>query len=443
MPKLTKRVVDAAHPRSARYDLMCSSNPGFGVRIFPSGTKTFFVAYRLLDRTKKRVTIGRYGHPFTVDAALTEARRILRDARTGGDPARDRRRQREAPKMSELIAEYRKTRIPAMKASTQKSESHLLETHVEPRFARRTVESISRVEVEGLRSMTRACRTCDGTGLVEARRCERCRGSKTISTPGAANKVIGLLSRLFTFAETIGMRPPNTNPARGVKKNPERKVERYLTPDERRRVELALCSAERAPEKSTGHVDPAACAVFRLLAATGMRLGEALDLRWQQVDIHHRRLSIDSKTGPKYVQLSDHAIAILQGRMTGADPDGRDEPGERLVFASSAGTRLHGMQRRWITIRKSARVPDLRIHDLRHGWASDAVMLGIPLQVVGRQLGHRTPVTTARYAHLAGNVIQDAVDQVGAVIAARADGPDPDLDPDPDSNVVPLRGRSR
>lgn len=388
MARLIKRTIDAAQPKKARYDLWDDDLPGFAIRIFPSGVRSFFVFYRNAAGDARRLTIGRYGAPFTVDQARAEARRLMLAAKTGGDPAAARTAQREAPRVDELVKEYRAQRVPGMKPTTQRSEAHLLDKHVLPRFERRTVASLARHDVEQLK--------------VEMR-----------ETPGAANKVLGILSRLCAYAEDLGWRPAGSNPTRGVKRNGEKKIERFLTPDERARLERVFRAAERAKVKTRGRVDATAVACFRLLALTGMRLGEALDLRWRDVDLEHRRLTLPtSKTGHKYVRLSAQAAALLESL-----PDEHE-----LVFSKSGGARLDNMQRRWIAIRKAAALPELRIHDLRHAWASDAVMAGVPLHIVGKQLGHASPSTTHRYAHLSGDVVADAVDKVGAVIAEKTRG---------------------
>lgn len=341
----------------------------------------------------------------TVDEARKLARqRLLEVKGSGRDPARERKAQREAPRFAALIDRYVEERVPTFKATTQRSEKNLLARHVRPRLDDRTVASLVREDIERIKSDLRA-------------------------TPGAANKVIGCVSRLAAFAEDLGWRARGTNPTRGVKKNSEKKVERWLTAEERARLERTIAAAERAPARSLGHVDASACACFRLLAMTGMRLGEALDLRWRDVDTEHSSIVLathktDRQASTKIVRLSSAAVRFLD-----ALPRDRE-----LVFCSEHGRRLDNMQRRWITIRKAASLPDLRIHDLRHAWASDAAMLGVPLHVVGKQLGHASPTTTNRYAHLAGDVVAEAVEHVGAIIEARAQGK---------SKVVALRGGKR
>ena len=382
MPRLIKRTIEASAPRATRYEIWDDKLTGFGLRVSPTGVRTFVVIYRNASGDQRRHTIGQYGPALTAEVARERATEALRIASDGGDPAAVKRANREAPRMGELADEYEKQRVPAMKDTTQRTEKHLLAKHVRPRFDKRTVASITRGDIEAVKRDMRA-------------------------TPGAANKVIGILSRLFAFAEEIEWRPAGSNPARGVAKNPERKVERYLTADERARLERALTVAARSTIKTRGHVDASAVACFRLLALTGMRLGEALDLQWRDVDIEHRRLVLPtSKTGAKIVRLSSQAVALLESL-----PDEH-----KRVFATETGERLANMQRRWIIIRKAAALPGLRIHDLRHAWASDAVMAGVPLHVVGKQLGHASPTTTNRYAHLSGDVLAEAVERVGGVI---------------------------
>lgn len=388
MSKLTKRIVDAAHPRAERYDLWDDELAGFGLRVSPSGHKSWFAFYRTSAGDARRQTIGPTSL-FTPEQAREDAGEILRTAKRGGDPAAAKRAAKKVARMGDLLDTYERERVPAMKTTTQASERHLISKHVRPRFAARTVESVTRGDVAAVAREMRA-------------------------TPGAANKVLGLLSRLFAFAEELEIRAAGSNPCRGVPKYPEKKIERYLTSDERARLERAFAAAEAAKPHAKDYVEPSAVGAFRLLALTGMRLGEALDLLWGHVDLEHRRLALPtSKTGHKYVRLSAPAMALLEARQP--DDDERDE--DALVFATDAGTRLTNMQRRWISIRTAAKLPKFRIHDLRHAWASDAVTAGVPLHVVGKQLGHSSPTTTNRYAHLVGDVVGEAVELVGQRIA--------------------------
>ena len=417
---LRNDTIRAAQKRGERAELWDAARPGLFVVVTPAGHATFYVKYRAGGRQRK-LKLGTFGD-LTISEARAKAGKAVALVNDGRDPAQERQDDRTAPTMAELVASYVKERVPGMKPSTQVSERNLLSKHVlcEPpktkrkpspcaklRLASRKVADVTKADVERVKVLMR-------------------------DTPGAANKVIGVLSRLFSYAEDLGWRASGTNPCRGVRKNPEKKIERFLTADERQRLEAALTAAASTGIKRKGHVDATAVACFRLLLWTGMRLGEGLDLRWRHVDVEHKRLVLDDskeKNRAKVVHLPAPAVALLEGLAP-------EEPApDDLVFATSEGKRLSRMQRRWQAIRDAAGLPKFRIHDCRHAWASSAVMSGVPLHVVGRALGHASPSTTNRYAHLAENVVAAAVEKVGAVIEADSTGQR--------AEVLPMRRRRR
>ena len=176
-----------------------------------------------------------------------------------------------------------------------------------------------------------------------------------------------------------------------------------------------LDDAPQRPPRTLGYLSQAAADAFKLLALTGCRLGEILDLQWRSVDWERHRLVLpDSKTGAKSIYLSDQAFALL------ADLSERrgDSP---VVCASGTGRRLGNMQRRWDGIRRRLGFPDVRIHDLRHSFASDAISAGESLPLVGKLLGHRSPQSTARYAHIGDEAQQVAALRAGNAIASRTE----------------------
>lgn len=388
--RLTKRVVDAAKPREARYEVWCGELEGFGVRVMPSGKRVFVVRYRTQDRARRRVTIGRYSDALTCDQARRAAGRVLARVKLGEDPAAEREAQRKAAKVAELCEAYELEHVPTMKLSTQRSERSLLEK-VREVFGRKTVAGLQRADLERLRLAMR-------------------------ETPGAWNKVLGLISRMYNWGlqrEAFGI---TANPTARVKKNRERRIERFLSPPERAALMRVLELAERRPPKTEGHTAPEACNVIRLLAMTGCRLGEILDLTWRMVDWERRCLALpDSKTGSKMIPLSGQALVRLERireTQSGAGPNDRVCPGADGRCVSNLG-------RTWRRIRAEAGIEDVRLHDLRHSFASDAIMAGVPLQVVGKMLGHKATATTARYAHIADDVLHQAVARVGNAIEQR------------------------
>lgn len=225
-------------------------------------------------------------------------------------------------------------------------------------------------------------------------------------TPAMANKVGTLLSKAFNLAEVWGWQPEGTNPCRHVDRYQEDGRERYLAESELRRLGQVLDNAEREWES-----DPRAVVAIRLLIFTGCRSAEILGLRWQDVDIERRCLHLpDSKTGKRTVLLNSAAVAILEG-LKQAKTEVFVIPGDK------PGTHRRSLQAVWERIRQEAEIPDVRIHDLRHTFASFGVNGGQNLAVVGRLLGHSKITTTQRYAHLADDPIRKATERIGEALA--------------------------
>jgi integrase len=212
---------------------------------------------------------------------------------------------------------------------------------------------------------------------------------------------------MFSMAELWGLRPDGSNPRRHIKKYPEEKRERFLSPAELRRVGEVLREMEVEAVEL-----PSAIAAVRLLILSGCRLGEVMTLRWEHVDLDGRALRLpDSKTGPKVVHLGQPAVAVLRGirRLP-------DNPW--VIVGTKLGGRLTDLQPFWQRVRARAGLKDVRIHDLRHTYASIAVAAGQGPPMIGKLLGHTQVQTTARYAHLAADPLRAAADQVAEALAA-------------------------
>jgi integrase len=225
--------------------------------------------------------------------------------------------------------------------------------------------------------------------------------------PYQANRALGVLSKMLNLAEEWGLRPDGSNPCRHVKKYREEKRERYLTNEELRRLGTALADANRNKIET-----PFALGAVGLLILTGARLTEVLTLRWDYVDLENAVLRLpDSKTGPKLIYLNDAAIKLL-----GTMPKAAGNP--FVIAGGKPGARLVNLQKPWRRIGASAKLDGVRIHDLRHTYASFGAGAGMSLPVIGKLLGHSQPATTARYAHLAADPMRAASNVVGAEIAA-------------------------
>ena len=382
MTRITKRVVDALTAREREFMLWDRDIKGFGVRVHPSGRKVYVVKYRYRGRVVK-TTIGPHG---TIPPAAARARaaEIITAARTGRDlVGRNLRElQTEAPTVRELVGRFVEEYVPARcKASSAQSYERALRQHVLPRLGNRRVADITRADVTALHHQMRAI-------------------------PYAANRTIGILSAVFTAAELWGMRPEGTNPCRHVKRFREKRRERFLSDEEYRRLGAVLREAER-----TGAVAASAVAAIRLLMLTGCRLSEIMTLRWENVALESAELRLpDSKTGAKTVHLGSAAVAVLGGIA-------RVEGNPWVVTGRRPGSRVASLHYPWALIRKRAGLDDVRLHDLRHSFASGGLLVGEGLPMIGKLLGHSQVQTTARYAHLADDPVKAAADRIAGRIA--------------------------
>ena len=220
-----------------------------------------------------------------------------------------------------------------------------------------------------------------------------------------ANRCLEMISKMFNLAEMWGLRPDGSNPRKHIKKYPEEKRERFLSPAELRRVGEVLREME-----TEGIELPSSIAAARLLILTGCRLGEIMTLQWEHVDIPGKALRLpNSKTGAKVVHLGQPAVEVLE----------RIERVERnpwVIVGTKSGARLSDLQPLWQRVRARAG-QDVRIHDLRHTFASTAVASGQGLPMIGKLLGHTQVQTTARYAHLTADPVKSAADSVSRQLA--------------------------
>lgn len=384
MVKLTKRSIDALQPRAAGYFAWDDDLPRFGVRVLPTGRKTFIVQYRL-NRRSRRMTLGTFG-VLTPVGARSRALQALAQVEAGEDPLNQRIENQQAITVTELAARFQDFHIdsnPALKDSTGREYKHALRRYILPALAKLKVREVTRADVAQLHlSMS--------------------------DRPYQANRTIEVLSKMFNLAEEWGFRPEGTNPRKRVKKYPEKKRERFLSAAELQRVGEVLLEmeAERIEMSS-------AIAAIRLLMLTGCRLNEILKLEWQHVRLRAGELHLpDSKTGGKIVQLGDAAVAVLR-----ALPRLEDNPW--VITGKLQGARLTDLQPFWQRVRARAGLNGVRIHDLRHTFASVAAAKGLSLPMIGKLLGHSQVQTTARYAHLAQGTVKEAANDVSEMIAGR------------------------
>jgi len=377
MPKLTKRTIDATEPQAAEFFIWDESIPGFGVRIMPSGRKSFVVQYRA-GRRPRRMSLG----PSTVltcDQARTRAITIIAAVRNGEDPSADRAAKRNAATVTELAERFDKEHISVrLKASTAKEYRGNLRRFILPALGRLAVPEITRADVAKFHHDLR-------------------------HIPYQANRCLELVSKMFVLAEMWGLRPDGSNPRKHIRKYPEEKRERFLSAAELRRIGEVLREME-----SEGVELSSAILAARLLILSGCRLGEIMTLKWDYIDFHERALRLpDSKTGKKVVHLGIPAVEYLHHAQ-------RIEGNPWVITGTLTGKPLSDLQPFWQRVRARAGVKDVRIHDLRHTFASTAVASGQGLPMIGKLLGHTQVQTTARYAHLAADPVRSAADSVAA-----------------------------
>jgi integrase len=377
--KITKRAVDALTANGRAVILWDSGLKGFGVRCRPSGGKYYVLKTRMGGR-QRWLTIGRHGSPWTPDRARDEAIRLLGLKAAGNDPAADRDHKKGMITVAELGKRFLSDYVPQhCKASTACEYERAVELFIGPALGGHRIGDLARADVAKFHHDLR-------------------------NRPYQANRALGVLSKMLNLAEEWGLRPDGSNPCRHLKKYREHKRERYLTTEELQRLGAVL--------DQTGWEQPFVTAAIGLLILTGARLTEILTLRWECVDLANAVLRLpDSKTGAKLIYLNDAAIKLLSEM-----PKMAGNP--FVIVGGRPGGHLVNLQKPWRRIRAAAKLDNVRIHDLRHSFASVAASAGMSLPMIGKLLGHSQPVTTARYAHLAADPVRSAANEVGALITA-------------------------
>ncbi len=401
--RITKRTVDSLHRTGKEYVHWDGELTGFGVRVRASGSKSFVAVYRIGGRNSllRRVTIGAVGK-IEADKAREEAKSIIRQAELGQDRAAEKAKIRAEMTFDKVCDLYLNEGCETKKASTIATDRGRIKRHIKPLLGKKRISEISRADVEKfMRDVANGKTAADektkarGRAIVE--------GGK-----GTATRTVGLLGGIMTFAVSRQLRPDN--PVRGVKRYADRKGETFLSS-----AELAKIGAALAAAQSSG-ANPSAVAIIRLLAFTGARKSEIAGLRWSEVDADHGYLRLgDSKTGAKVIPIGPPACEVLVGL-------GSTE-GSPFVFPAASGkSHFQGVEKVWRNVRTAAGFPNLRLHDLRHSFASVGLARGDALPVIGAILGHADVTTTSRYAHLADDPVRQSADGISKSVAAALSG---------------------
>jgi integrase len=360
---------------------------GFGVRITSSGARAFVFNYRSLAGRERRLTIGGYPE-WSVKAVRKKAKALRRDVDNGYDPLGERIAEREAATMSDLIARWRTDHAPRKRERSRSEDESIIRQWIAPEFGNRKVAEVRRLDIDRLhRKITEA------------------------GTPVRANRAVTVLSKLFTLAIRWEMR--GDNPASGIDRNHEEARHRYLSGDELRRLLEAL----------SVHPNQQAANAVRLLLLTGSRRGEVLAATWQQFDLEAGiwvKPSAHTKQKREHrVPLSAPARQLLAEIKTAAERRAAERKREHscYVFPIRGGDGpMVEIKNNWAALCEAADLKNVRLHDLRHTYASVLASAELSLPVIGALLGHTQPGTTSRYAHLFDDALRAATERVGAIV---------------------------
>jgi integrase len=408
--RITKRAVDAlACPAGKdREFLWDTALAGFGVAAFASGKKVYVCQYRQGGRSR-RIAVGEHGR-LTPDEARSEAKKLLGLAEAGIDPVAEKRKERELRTFGAVAADF-------------------LTSHVTTKRKGRTADEYRRI------LGSRILPALGSKRIIELRRADVARlHGKLADKPYEANRAVALISAVWNWAAKRGEVALADNPAKGIERYREHKRERYLTSDELGRLGDALRQGEteglpysvdeanpkskHAPKAENRRVqfDPFAAAAIRLLILTGARLREILHAKWEHVDFERGLTFLpDSKTGKKTLYLSAAALDVLANLP-------RIEGNPFIIPGAENGKPRADLKRPWEGVRRAAGLKGVRLHDLRHSFASVGAGASLGLPIIGKLLGHSQAATTHRYAHLDADPMRRAADAIGATIAAAMSG---------------------
>lgn len=413
--RITKRAIDALASTERDFVKWDGELKGFGVRVRPTGAKSFIAFYRTGGRNSpvRKVTIGTVGK-MDVEKAREAARKILAGAELGQDHAAEKAKARAEKTVNELCDLYVAEGCETKKPSTMNVDRGRIARHIKPLLGKKRVGEVQRDDIERFMRDVASGKTATDVKTVK-------RGRAIVEGgKGTATRTVGLLGGIFSFAVARKLR--SDNPVRGVKRYPDQKRETFLSNQQFATLGAALSAAE------TDGANASAVAIIRLLAFTGARKSEIAKLKWDEVDMERGYLGLnDTKTGQKAKQVGAPVVEILSrvSKIQGSD----------FVFPATTGSNaFQGADKIWRKVRAAAGFPKLRIHDLRHSFASAGLARGDTLPLIGAILGHKDVKTTSRYAHLAAEPIKMAADNISRTVQAAFNG-------NASAEIVPLRPR--
>jgi integrase len=357
--------------------------PGFGARVTAAGSRAFVLNYTTTGGRERRYTIGQFPD-WSVSMARARARELRRLVDDGGDPLAEVEAEREAPTVGDLIERFEREHLTRRRESTAADYRRMLNNHIRPALGHLKVADVGFADINRLHHR-----------ITKAGHSYR------------ANRVIAVVSKMFSLSMRWAMR--SDNPVKGLERNYEAKRKRYLKGDELERLTAALAK----------HADKQAADIIRLLLLTGARRGEVLSMRWADVDL---AAGIWTKPASTTKQAAEHIVPLSAPARQLLSEIRERQAGKRqalgtFVFPGSGDSgHVVELKRAWRQLTKAAGISGVRIHDLRHSFASQLASSGASLPLIGALLGHSNPTTTHRYAHLFDDPQRAAVEKVGALI---------------------------
>jgi integrase len=392
--RLTDKIVKQLHaPERGNKVTYDAAVKGFGCRVTAAGGRAFVLNYRRkADGRERRFTIGSFPD-WSTAAAREEAKRLKREVDGGADPVGADQESRAAATVADLADRFLQEYAPRKRSSTQRDYRQQIAVDIKPAIGRMKVATVSYADIDALHRK------------ISAR------------APVHANRVLALLSRMFSLAIRWSLR--TDNPVKGVERNQEHKRQRYLTGAELARLTTALAELR----------DQGAANAVRLALLTGARRGEVLAARWQDFDLD---AGVWTKPGATTKQKTTHRVPLsVAACQLLSEMKARAGDSEWLFPARFTPHRLD-IDDAWSILRKTAGIPDVRLHDVRHTFASVLASSGLSLPIIGQLLGHTTAQTTLRYSHLLDDPLRAATERAAAVITGKAP-----------AEVVPLPDRRR
>ncbi|PRY20103.1 site-specific recombinase XerD [Aliiruegeria haliotis] len=400
--RLNEKAVRDAEPAVGRdYQIFDTEVRGFAVCVYRSGSRAFTLDYRHAGR-QRRMTIGRWPE-WSTTAARERAKDLRREIDAGSDPLAQRELGREAPRFQDLIDRYVEVHLPNLAPTNASDQKSMLKKLVAPDWGNRLVTEITPYDVEKLLNKIAAGRSRPSKTKPN-NRARKLQGSKP--TPIRANRTGEVLRKMFTYAQSWGWR--EDNPASGFRRRIENPRERFLSQQEIRKLAAVLDAAE----------DRRAADIIRMCMLTGARVGEVRQARFEHFNLEHlswsKPASMTKQRKIHRLPISDEAAAIVRQRQMLVP---RGSPW--LFPGDVPGQPVQEIRRFWIHIQKEVNIPDVRIHDLRHTFASLLVSGGASLEMIGKLLGHSQVQTTQRYAHLMDSPLRAGVDAVASAFRPR------------------------